>query len=330
MKPLNYFFLGVILMMMSQSGMAESPLLEALGLSQDTRALVIHADDVGMCWAEHDASIRAMEKGSVTCGSAMVPCSWFPATARACKKNPDLDMGIHLTLTSEWGVYRWGPLAGRDRVPLLVDDEGYLWHEVPQVYRSVGSHIDQVITEVQAQIDLYRKQGLEPSHLDSHMGTLFYNEAYFKATCNVALKNDIPFMVFNYSDQVAEEVGRKLPYYDKSLVRKLAAAGFPLFDAFYGEELVDEDYDKGFDNYCERLSNLKPGVSMMILHMGVDSPELKNVTARHAARDQQFRIFSDPKMADFIKEQGIRLLNWRDVRKAVWDKRDKTVTKVFD
>ncbi len=130
--------------------------------------------------------------------------------------------------------------------------------------------------------------------------------------------------------QVAGEVGQKLPYYDKNLVKKLAAAGFPLFDAFYGEELVADDYDEGFDNYCKRLSNLKPGVSMMILHMGVDSPELKNVTARHAARDQQFRIFSDPKMAEFIKEQGIRLLNWKDVRKAVWDQRDKSVTKVFD
>jgi predicted glycoside hydrolase/deacetylase ChbG (UPF0249 family) len=325
-----FFLLGFLLIspLMASS---HSPGLEALGLSQDTRALIIHADDMGMCYSEETASFEAMTKGSVTSGSAMVPCSWFPETVENWKANPQLDIGLHLTLTSEWKVYRWGPVAGRDAVPLLVDDEGYLWRNVFQVYTKVEDNIDQVETEIQAQIDLARKLGLEPTHMDSHMGTLYYNHAFFKATCNLALKNDIPFMVFNYSEDVSDQAASKLPYYTKETAQSLIAAGFPVVDGFYGEELVvKDDYEAGLKNYADTFSNLKPGVNFLLLHMGIDGPELQNVTGRHWARDQQYRIFTDPRMAEHLKKENIKLINWRDLKEAVWDKRDKSIEKVFD
>jgi predicted glycoside hydrolase/deacetylase ChbG (UPF0249 family) len=308
---------------------AESQILAALGLPQETRALVVHADDAGMSWAADSATIDAMERGSVTCASTMVPCPWFPATVRACKKNPSLDMGIHLTLTNEWGVYRWGPIADRSIVPKLVDEDGYMWPDVMPVYKSVGEDIGQVMTEVQAQIDFARNMGLEPTHIDSHMGTLFYNEHYFKATCNLALKNDLPFMAFGYNDELAERTGNLLPYYDESVVEALRKAGFPLLDGFMGEELVGETYEEGFQNYCKFLSELKPGVTLLIVHLGKDGEELENITSRHWARDQQYRIFTDLKMAETIEKEGIHLLGWRDIKEAVWDKRDKSIEKAF-
>lgn len=321
-------FLAVTLVDLSPA-LGESGLLAQLGLPTETRALLIHADDVGMNWAANEASIEAMEKGSVTCGSAMVPCSWFPSTVRDVKRNPALDIGLHLTLTSEWGVYRWGPVAGRDAVPLLVDKEGYMWRDVLPVYQSVGSAVDQVEKEIQAQIDQSRRLGLEPTHMDSHMGTLYYNEAYFKTTCNLALANDIPFMVFAYNEAITELAKGPLGYMDEELATKLGNAGFPLIDTLLKEEYVGETYEEGFANYQKVISDLQPGVTLMILHLGKDGPELKNTTGRHKARDQQYRIFSDPKMAEFLKAQNIHLLGWRELKEKVWDKRDKSVKKVF-
>jgi hypothetical protein len=322
--------LAGLLVLAGQAALGESSTLKQLGLPPETRVLLIHADDVGMCWSAHLASQEAMEKGSATCGSAMVPCSWFPATARACKQNPNLDMGLHLTLTSEWSVYRWGPVAGRSVVPKLVDDEGYMWRDVLPVYKAVGGSVDQVATEIQAQIDLARKTGLQPSHMDSHMGTLYYNEAYFKAACNLAVKNDIPFMVFGYSPALAEAAGPAMKYYTPELAGKLEAAGFPIIDTLIKEEQVGDTYEQGFKNYAKVISDLKPGVTLIIVHLGIEGEELKNVTGSHARRDQQYRIFTDPKMAEHLKKENIHLMGWKELKEKIWDKRDKSIQKVFD
>ncbi|MCG3197678.1 MAG: Carbohydrate deacetylase [bacterium] len=321
--------LALILITFVSAAHGESSALKKLGLPPETRALLIHADDVGMNWAAHEATVRSIKEGSVTCGSAMVPCSWFPATAKACKEDPTLDIGLHLTLTSEWGLYRWGPVAGRSVVPLLVDEEGYMWRDVLPVYKSVGGKIDQVATEIQAQIDLSRKLGLEPTHLDSHMGTLYYNEGYFKTVCNLALENDVPFMTFAYNEELMNAQETPLRYMTKELTDKLEDAGFPMLDALIKDEQVGDTYEQGLKNYTEIISSLKPGVTLIILHLGVDGPELKNTTSRHWARDQQFRIFTDPKMAEHLKKENIHLLGWRELKEKIWDKRDKSVKKLF-
>lgn len=308
--------------------MAENKTLTALGLPQDARVLLIHADDVGMSWAAEDGSLRAMRDGWVTCGSAMVPCSWFPATVKHCKENPKLDMGLHLTLTSEWSVYRWGPVAGRTVVPGLVDDEGYMWRNVMQVYRGVAGASEQIETELQAQIDLSRKLGLEPTHMDSHMGTLYYNGVYFKIACNLALKNDIPFMAFKYNPEM-QGIHPALGYYTQEVADELERAGFPLLDKLIQEEQVGETYEEGFEKYCKAISDLPVGVTLMILHLGVDSTEFKNITGRHWARDQQYRIFTDPKLKEHLEKEKITLIGWRELREAIWDKRDRSIKKVF-
>ncbi len=324
----RWMILSLVCVFATTCVQAENKTLTALGLPQDARVLLIHADDVGMSWAAEDGSIQAMEKGWVTCGSAMVPCSWFPATVKHCKKNPDLDMGLHLTLTSEWSVYRWPPVAGRSVVPGLVDDEGYMWRNVMQVYRGVTNATEEIEKELQAQIDLSRKLGHEPTHLDSHMGTLYYNGVYFKIACNLALKNDLPFMVFKYNPAL-QGVHPALGYYKQEVADELEAAGFPLLDMLIQQEHVGDTYEEGFQNYTKVISDLPTGVTLMILHLGIDSPEFKNVTGRHWARDQQYRIFTDPKMKEHLEKENITLIGWRELKESIWDKRDKSIKKVF-
>jgi chitin disaccharide deacetylase len=319
---------GVLLSLAFAPVLAESSTLAKLGLPQDSRVLIIHADDVGMSWAADKASVEAMEKGSVTCGSAMVPCPWFLSTINACKENPKLDMGVHLTLTSEWKLFRWGPISDRGLVPKLVDEQGYLWHEVPQVYQSVGGEINQIGIEIQAQIDFAKKLGLEPTHIDSHMGTLYYREDFFKVTCNAALKNDIPFMVFAYREDFAKAYD-EIRYYTQETANKLEAAGFPLIDTLIMDEKVGKTVEEGFKNYCDVVSNLTPGVTLLIVHLGMDGEELSHICGSHARRDQQFRIFTDPRMAEHIQKEGVQLMGWRDLKEKIWDKRDKSIQLVF-
>jgi predicted glycoside hydrolase/deacetylase ChbG (UPF0249 family) len=107
--------------------MNPNPLLKKPGLADDDRLVILHADDVGMCQASLTAFADLVEFGLVSSGATMVPCPWFPAVAAYCREHPGVDLGVHLTLTSEWDTYRWGPLSTRDPASGLLDGEGYFY-----------------------------------------------------------------------------------------------------------------------------------------------------------------------------------------------------------
>ena len=107
--------------------MAPNPVLKKLGLSDEARVVIFHADDIGMCQASLAAYADLVGVGLISAASTMVPCPWFPATAAFCRANPDrVDMGVHITLTSEWADYRWGPTSTCDPTSGLLDADGYM------------------------------------------------------------------------------------------------------------------------------------------------------------------------------------------------------------
>src|SRR2546429_1056435 len=174
-----------------ESSAVVKSLLERLGYPPDAKLLIVHADDLGMAHSVNRASIKALETGLVSSASIMVPCPWLPEIAAYAINHPEADLGLHLTLTSEWSAYRWGPVLGKERVPSLLDSSGYLF----SVEREAAAHMDiqEAEAEIRAQIARARGFGIQPTHLDSHMGTLYQSKALFEMLVRVARENRLPF-----------------------------------------------------------------------------------------------------------------------------------------
>src|SRR6187402_723051 len=109
---------------------------ERLGYPKGAKLVIIHADDLGVSHSENAASIIAMQKGSVSSASIMVPCPWFPEIAAYAQSDPSADLGLHITLTSEWKYYKWGPVTAKEKVPGLVNKNGFLYSTVDSVYQN--------------------------------------------------------------------------------------------------------------------------------------------------------------------------------------------------
>src|SRR5271163_291745 len=187
---------------------AAKSLAEKLGYPRDAKLVIIHADDLGMTHSVNAASIKGLESGLVTSASIMVPCPWFPEMADYAKGHPDADLGLHLTLTSERVFYRWGPVAPRDKVPSLLDANGYFhlnWTETTNI------DAKEVEMELRAQIEKALAMGVRPTHLDSHQYRLFENgKDIFQSVLRVAHEYKLP--VFMVRDWFEER-----PYLESSL-----------------------------------------------------------------------------------------------------------------
>ena len=167
-----------------------APLAERLGFKSTDKILIINVDDVGNSHAANAAVIDAMENGLATSSTIIVPGPWFPEIAAYAKSHPNSDFGVHLAHTSEWKTLKWGPVASKSDVPGLVDPQGYLWPDIMAVYKN--STPEQAYIEARAQIKKALDAGVDVTHIDSHMGTLQYNEAYFQIYRRLAKEFNLP------------------------------------------------------------------------------------------------------------------------------------------
>src|SRR5678816_3599026 len=182
-----------LLLLLTDISAQDKTIAERLGYPRDAKLLIVHADDLGMAHSVNAATIKAFESGLVTSGSIMVPCPWLSEIAAFARANPQADLGLHLTLTSEWTNFRWGPVTPKDRVSSLLDKDGYFY----LTESDAAAHADpkQVEIEILAQIEKARALGIQPTHLDSHMGTLYQNKALFETFLRVARNYKLPVRV---------------------------------------------------------------------------------------------------------------------------------------
>jgi chitin disaccharide deacetylase len=288
-------------------------LAERLGYKATDRLLIIHADDVGMCHSVNVATIQAMEKGVVTSASIMMPCPWMPEIAAYCREHPNADFGLHLTLTSEWRYYRWRPVTPITEVPGLLDKEGYLPRSVEEVVKQAKPA--EVEKEIRAQIQRALDFGIKPTHVDSHMGTLFtgpFMGAYTKVAKEFGL---LPMLMKATPERIAQ--GKTLGIDPAAIERDLAPQGYVFLDTLY--ETVKGDTLEARREFLYNLfRNLKPGVTEVIVHLAVDGEEIRNISYSWQARVNEFLILTDPKTRELLNSLGIKLIGYRDLMKLAY------------
>jgi predicted glycoside hydrolase/deacetylase ChbG (UPF0249 family) len=283
---------------------------ERLGWNANDVVVILHVDDVGMSHSSNQGAIQSVEKGVATSWAVMMPCSWVSEIGHYLLDHPHVDSGLHLTLTSEWKSYRWGPLAGKAAVPGLVDNEGCLWRSVPQVLASATA--DEIELEIRAQIDRAKTLNIPITHLDSHMGTLFAHPAYFERYVKVGIEEQIPILIagghLTYAKQENGDAVEAL----KPYVAKVWGAGLPVID-----DLHTNTYGWPTDEKPERLATLlkalKPGITEILFHASDPSDIFPLVTGSSESRKGDLNALTSPLVKQTIESEGIILTTWKEL-----------------
>lgn len=267
--------------------MEPNPVLQQLGYDDNARLVIIHADDVGMCHATLPAYADLSTKGLVSSAAVMVPCAWFPSVAAYCREHPEADMGVHLTLTCEWDVYRWGPISTGDPASGLIDSEGYFYRTTPDAQ----NHADPVAAQVEmnAQIDRAVAAGIQATHIDTHMGTVAHPKlapAYIAAA--------VSRRVIAFAPRSSELTG--------------GINGMPLVDHY---TMMPLDGDKPLELAKEKLAAVQPGITHFIIHPAVDTPELRAIAPDWRARVADYELFMSADLRQFIADQNIHIIGYR-------------------
>jgi predicted glycoside hydrolase/deacetylase ChbG (UPF0249 family) len=287
-------------------GISAQTLVEQLGYPPDTKLIIFHADDLGETHSVNAAAIKALQGGTINSASLMVPCPWFPEIADYAKSHPDADFGLHLTLTSERVYYRWGPVAPADKVPSLVDHNGYFHHDWEE-----NKHINakEVEVELRAQIERALAMGVRPTHLDSHQYRLIMNgKELFDVMLRVAHEYKLP--VFVTRDWFADH-----PYLQASL-----DPGDIVLDHTVTIE-PDIPPERWAEFYLTALKNLKPGVTEFVIHPGYDDDELRAATRERSTwgsawRQRDYDFFTSDQFREILAQQNTKLITWRELARA--------------
>lgn len=291
--------------------MKPNPLLEKLGFSKTDRLVIIHADDIGMCHASVQAFKDLWRAGTITSGATMVPCAWFPAVAQMCRENPDMDMGVHVTLNAEWTIYRWGPVSTRDQASGLIDANGYFhqWHKA--VYQNARP--EAVDMEVNAQIEQALAAGIDITHVDSHMGTVI-NQKFLQSYIQAASSRLLPNMLLRPDAIGVEMMVKDMAAYS-TIVNSLEDMNIPTLN---GIMMLPLDQPNGqLETAKEMLGGLPEGITHFLLHPSVDTPELRAICPDWESRAANYKTFLSDDLKKFIEGEGIKLIGYRAIRESM-------------
>jgi predicted glycoside hydrolase/deacetylase ChbG (UPF0249 family) len=297
---------SVVSLLFASSLPAQSKTIaERLGHPADSKLLILHADDLGAAHSIDVASFAGLENGAVTSASIMVPTPWITEVAAYARAHPNADLGLHLTLTSEWETYRWGSVESADKVASLLDSTGTFPSD--EKFVAANAKPAEVEREIRAQISRAMAMGIRPTHLDSHMGSLFTTPELIATYVKVAHEYHLPFLAIKGSGLAAPQAGvtpRDV------VLDALVIAG----------ENVPRDQWKQF--YLDAINNLKPGLTEIIVHLGHDDAELQAVMVNHEPygatwRQHDYDVMTSPEFKKAIKDNHVILVTWRELQKLV-------------
>jgi len=277
---------------------------ERLGYPADAKLVIIHADDLAVAHSEDAASFTALDKRSVSSASIMVPCPWLTEVAEYAKAHPEADLGLHLTLTSEWKTYRWGSVAPSDTVPSLFNPAGTLFSTTAEaVQHDKPADAER---EIRAQVERAMAVGIHPTHLDSHMGVLFATTELYAVYVKVAHEYHLPFIAM------------------KDAVQRLQAQSLlSPSDVFFDNVVIagpDVKPDQWKSFYLNAIKNLTPGLTYLIVHLAYDDTESRAIMGQNddygaAWRQRDFDIVTSAEFQQALRDNHIMVIRWRDLQK---------------
>ena len=285
-----------------------NPVLKKLGLADTDRVAIIHTDDIGMCQSNVEAFANLWEAGIISSGAIMYPCSWSNAAIDLCQKNPQIDMGVHLTLTSEWRFYRWGPISTRDRRSGLMDEEGYFYRTSAEAQQH--GRPGAVKVELAAQLERAFKAGLSPTHIDTHMGSVACAK-FMNSYVDLAKKHKLPPMIFRMDEAEwrANGLDALTAKLAARLILQLEHQNIPLLDHLVALPL---EWNEGYTEITKKtLSDLEPGITHFIIHPTKDSPELRTIAPDWRARVANYEDFMSDEIRKHIKNIGLHVIGYR-------------------
>ena len=297
---------------------------EKLGFPKGKKVVILHVDDAGMSYESNIGTMNAIDKGIASSTSVMMPCGWVPHFFDYLKNHPNVDAGVHLTLTSEWTNYRWFPLTGKDKVPGLLDQQGAFWHSVTQVVEHASA--DEVETEIRAQVARYRSFGVQPTHMDSHMGTLF-EPKFLTRYVKVAMDEKIPILFPGGHASLiikANNVPAPMQQLAQQVGRQLWDAGLPVLDDLDGSitsynlpaGATDDALQKfKTQKFITLLDSVKPGLTYIIMHCTAPTPTFDQISSSGQTRKGDMLAMVDPVLKAFIEKEGIIITTWRELMK---------------
>lgn len=297
-------------------------LAEQLGYSNKDILLIVNIDDIGMHKNETDASFKALNFGIVKSGSVMVPCPNFNQVIKLWKGNPEIDLGIHFTLTCEWGErYPWTPVLSKAEVPSLYNPEGIMWPTLDKLLQHAkGKEINM---ELEAQVNKILDTGLKPTHIDYHMDFHHQSDS-FSTIMEISQKYNLPM-------RVSKRRKYRLPFFKNNLI-SLRRRGYVFPDTQMGIYVMggqNQTFDFRKAKYFNHLRSLRPGVHNIKIHIAFQTEELQNIMGKHhsSIRQIDYDVWSSDETKKLVEELGIILIGFRPLQQLQRDLMKKPFAK---
>ncbi len=282
--------------------------------------LIVNADDYGMCNAANQAVAELFEGGFLKSATIMMPCPTAKDAVDFSIAHPEHAIGIHLTMTSEWGKYRWKPLTNSKT---LIDEEGFMWHESDQVEKNAS--YEDLEAEIRAQIDLAHSWGMKPSHTDNHMGSLYGHYTgrlgLAKMTLRVCGEYGYAYRLYTAHDKRICPNGT--PYFLYAAITFLSKYWGKKYNVVIPDYLLFPDWNDemrtSYETYRDTIlkiwTDLPDGVTETFIHPSVECDELKGITGRWQDRVWEYQLMKDPYTHKYLKDHGVELISYRELIK---------------
>jgi len=279
-------------------------LAEKLGYEAGAKLLIVHADDIGLAQSVNDATEKAFASGGISSGSIMVPCPWFIDFADYYNHHPDLDVGIHITLTSEWDNYKFGGVLPSTEIPSLLDENGFFYPTTEEF----GLHVEpaEAEKEIRAQIERAISYGIKPTHLDTHMGSVLARPELIHTYMKLGQEYEIPvfiprMLLFSFPEEQREQVKNE----------------FVLVDQYFMLDLEGPD-TSWEEEYGKIIEKVGPGLNVIIVHLAHDNAEMQAITVNHPAfgatwREKDLDYVLSQTYRDLLNENHIQLVSWKEI-----------------